>query len=64
MVLLGGLAFHTRLQKDGLLFTILHEIGHHVARASDHSAQSSELWIVRRIAGRLRRVSAFFQHTA
>jgi hypothetical protein len=31
VALLGGLAFHTRLQKDGLLFTILHEIGHHVA---------------------------------
>jgi len=31
VTLLGGLAFHTRLQKDGLLFTVLHEIGHHVA---------------------------------
>jgi hypothetical protein len=29
--LLGGLAFHMHLQKDGLLLTILHEIGHHVA---------------------------------
>jgi hypothetical protein len=27
----GGLAFHGCLHKDGLLFTILHEIGHHVA---------------------------------
>lgn len=27
----GGLAFHGCLQKDGLLFTTLHEIGHHVA---------------------------------
>jgi hypothetical protein len=31
VTLLGGLAFHCCLQKDGLLFTILHEIGHHVA---------------------------------
>jgi hypothetical protein len=31
VTLLGGLAFHTCLQTDGLLFTILHEIGHHVA---------------------------------
>jgi hypothetical protein len=31
VTLLGGLAFHGCLQKDGLLFTILHEIGHHVA---------------------------------
>lgn len=31
VTLLGGLAFHRCLQKDGLLFTILHEIGHHVA---------------------------------
>jgi hypothetical protein len=31
VTLLGGLAFHIRLQKDGLLFTTLHEIGHHVA---------------------------------
>lgn len=31
VTLYGGLAFHGRLQKDGLLFTILHEIGHHVA---------------------------------
>src|SRR5208283_1433645 len=31
VTLLGGLAFHDRLRKDGLLFTILHEIGHHVA---------------------------------
>ena len=29
--LLGGLAFHDCLHQDGLLFTILHEIGHHVA---------------------------------
>jgi hypothetical protein len=28
--LLGGLAFHMHLQKDGILLTILHEIGHHV----------------------------------
>jgi hypothetical protein len=27
----GGLAFHRCVQKDGLLFSILHEIGHHVA---------------------------------
>jgi hypothetical protein len=31
VTLLGGLAFHDCLQQDGLLFTILHEIGHHVA---------------------------------
>ena len=31
VTLLGGLAFHGCLQQDGLLFTILHEIGHHVA---------------------------------
>ena len=31
VTLLGGLAFHGCLQKDGLLFAILHEIGHHVA---------------------------------
>jgi hypothetical protein len=31
VTLLGGLAFNGRLQKDGLLFAILHEIGHHVA---------------------------------
>lgn len=31
VTLLGGLAFHPRLGKDGLLFTVLHEIGHHVA---------------------------------
>jgi hypothetical protein len=31
VTLLGGLAFHSRMQKDGLLFTVLHEIGHHVA---------------------------------
>jgi hypothetical protein len=31
VTLLGGLAFHSHMQKDGLLFTILHEIGHHVA---------------------------------
>jgi hypothetical protein len=31
VTLFGGLAFHRCLQKDGLLFTILHEIGHHVA---------------------------------
>jgi hypothetical protein len=31
VTLLGGLAFHTCLQNDGLLFTVLHEVGHHVA---------------------------------
>jgi len=31
VTLFGGLAFHDCLQQDGLLFTILHEIGHHVA---------------------------------
>jgi hypothetical protein len=31
VTLSGGLAFHSCLQKNGLLFTILHEIGHHVA---------------------------------
>ena len=31
VTLLGGLAFHDCLQQNGLLFTILHEIGHHVA---------------------------------
>jgi hypothetical protein len=31
VTLLGGLAFHGSLQKDGLLFVVLHEIGHHVA---------------------------------
>jgi hypothetical protein len=31
VTLRGGLAFHGCLKKDGLLFTILHEIGHHVA---------------------------------
>jgi hypothetical protein len=31
VTLLGGLAFDGHLRKDGLLFTILHEIGHHVA---------------------------------
>ena len=28
----GGLAFHGCVQKDGLLFAVLHEVGHHVAR--------------------------------
>src|SRR4051812_30051300 len=31
VTLLGGLAFHDCLRQDGLLFAILHEIGHHVA---------------------------------
>jgi hypothetical protein len=31
VTLFGGLAFNTRLGKDGLLFAILHEIGHHLA---------------------------------
>ena len=31
VTLLGGLAFHGRLKQNGLLFTILHEIGDHVA---------------------------------
>jgi hypothetical protein len=31
VTLFGGLAFNRRMGKDGLLFTILHEIGHHVA---------------------------------
>src|SRR6516225_6901016 len=31
VTLRGGLAFHGCLKKAGLLFTILHEIGHHVA---------------------------------
>lgn len=31
VALFGGLAFNTRLGKDGLLFAILHEIGHHLA---------------------------------
>ncbi len=31
VTLFGGLAFNRRMGKDGLLFTILHEIGHHLA---------------------------------
>ena len=31
VTLFGGLAFNGRMGKDGLLFTILHEIGHHLA---------------------------------
>jgi hypothetical protein len=31
VALFGGLAFNRRMGKDGLLFTILHEIGHHLA---------------------------------
>jgi hypothetical protein len=31
VTLFGGLAFNSRMGKDGLLFTILHEIGHHLA---------------------------------
>ncbi len=31
VTLFGGLAFNRRLGKDGLLFAILHEIGHHLA---------------------------------
>jgi hypothetical protein len=31
VTLFGGLAFNSRIGKDGLLFAILHEIGHHLA---------------------------------
>jgi hypothetical protein len=31
VTLFGGLAFNRRMGKDGLLFSILHEIGHHLA---------------------------------
>src|ERR1700730_2270717 len=31
VALFGGLAFNRRMGKDGLLFAILHEIGHHLA---------------------------------
>jgi hypothetical protein len=31
VTLFGGLAYNSRIRKDGLLFAILHEIGHHLA---------------------------------
>src|SRR5437764_759621 len=42
VTLFGGLAFNRHMAKDGLLFTILHEIGHHRA-AGPRMTQTSVL---------------------
>jgi hypothetical protein len=38
----GGLAYHTRLGADGLVFALLHEVGHHLS-SGGRLASSNEL---------------------
>ncbi|MBR1157882.1 hypothetical protein [Bradyrhizobium elkanii] len=58
----GGLAYHAAMNADGLVFALLHEVGHHLSKGGRLAANSelgcecaADRWILARGAARLRK---------
>ncbi|GKQ54916.1 hypothetical protein [Bradyrhizobium sp. Ce-3] len=57
----GGLAYHAAMNADGLVFALLHEVGHHLSRGGRLAANAelgcecaADRWILAKGAARLR----------
>ncbi|MCP1842729.1 hypothetical protein ACVIHI_004352 [Bradyrhizobium sp. USDA 4524] len=58
----GGLAYHAAMNADGLVFALLHEVGHHLSKGGRLAANSelgcecaADRWILAKGAARLRK---------